>query len=103
MLGKTGLYEKQPSVFEGSHPLLNKHSGLSIRNGLHFRVRKHAANSHVSRLQALRSNYLHVTADAHKYISNLQPYKELNVPYLAENIRNLAQGFDSNFSSDLRA
>ena len=59
-------------------------------------VWRHAANSHIRRLQVLQSKCLHIIAGAPWYVSNLQRHEDLVFPYLAEQIRNLAQSFDSN-------
>ena len=88
--------------------LLNKRSGLSIRNGLMLYhqlihpmmdyacpVWRHAVDSHLKRLQHTQSKYLHIIADSPWYVSNLQLHEDLEVPYVAEYIRNLAQSFDS--------
>jgi hypothetical protein len=88
--------------------LLNKHSGLSIRNGLMLYrqlippmmdnacpVWGHAADSHLKRPQHVQSKCLRIIASAPWYVSNLQLHEDLEVPYIAEHIRNLAQSFDS--------
>ena len=82
------------------NPLLNRHSSLSIRNGLTLYkqlirpmmdytcpVWRHAANSHIRRLQVLQSAY--------NSGRTLVRQKFATVPYLAEHIRNLAQSFFS--------
>ena len=89
-------------------PLLNRRSGLSIRNGLTLYkqficpminyacpVWRHAPNSHIRRLQVLLSKCLRIIAGTPWYVRNLQLHKDLEVSYLPENIRNLAQSFDS--------
>ena len=57
-------------------------------------VWRHAAASHLKRLQHVQSKYLHIIAGAPWYVSNLQLHEDLEVPYIAEHIRNLAQSFD---------
>ena len=89
-------------------PLLNK----PIRNGLMLcrqlirpimdyacPVWGHAADSHLKRLQHVRSKCLRTIAGACSYVSNLQLHEDLEVPYIAEHIRNLAQSFDSKIPS----
>ena len=88
--------------------LLNRRSGLSIRNGLTLYkqlirpmmdyacpVWRHASNSHIRRLQVLQFKCLRIIADAPWYVSNLQLHENLEVSYLAEHIRNLDQSFKS--------
>jgi hypothetical protein len=58
-------------------------------------VWRHAANSKLRRLQVIQSKCLHIIAGTPWYISNLQLHEDLEVPYIAEHIRNLAQSFDS--------
>ena len=58
-------------------------------------VWRHAANSHNRSLQVLQFKCLHTISGAPLYIRNLQLHEDLEFPYLAEHIRNLAQSFDS--------
>ena len=43
----------------------------------------------------MHSKCLRIIAGAPWYVSNLQLNEDLEVPYIAEHIRNLAQSFDS--------
>ena len=56
---------------------------------------RHAADSHLKRLQQIHSKCLRIIADAPWYLSNLQLHEDLEVLNIAEHIRNLAQSFDS--------
>ena len=89
-------------------PLLNKPNGLFISNGLMLYcqlirpimdygclVRRHAADSHLKRLQHVQSKCLCIFADVPWYISNIELHEDMKVPYIAEHFRNLAQSFDS--------
>ena len=58
-------------------------------------VCRHAADSHLKKLQHVQSKFLRIIAGAPWYVSNLQLHEDLEVPYIAEHIRNLAQSFDS--------
>jgi hypothetical protein len=58
-------------------------------------VWRHAANSHMKRLQHVQSKCLRINAGALWYVSNLQLHEDLDVPYIVELIRNLAQSFNS--------
>ena len=84
-------------------PILNKRSGLSIWNRLTlycqlihpmmdyaYSVWRHAADSHLRRLQTVQSKCLRIITGAPYYVSNLQLREDLEVPYTAEHIRNLA-------------
>jgi hypothetical protein len=83
-------------------PLLNRRSGLSIRNGvLLFRhlirtmmdyacpVWRSAARCHVRKLQVLQSKCLHIATGAPWYIGNRQIHEDLGVPFFADHIRAL--------------
>jgi hypothetical protein len=92
--------------------LLNRRSGLSIRNGvLLFRqlIRpmmdyacptwRSAARCHVRKLQVLQSKCLRIAAGAPWYISNKQIHEELGVPFFADHIRDLTERFDSKLAN----
>ena len=49
----------------------------------------------MKRLQHFQSKCMHIIAGAPWYVSNLQLHEYLEVPYIAEHIRNLALSFDS--------
>jgi hypothetical protein len=89
-------------------PLLNRRSGLSIRNGvLLYRqlirpmmdyacpVWRSAARSHIRKLQVLQSKCLRIAAGAPWYMSNRQIHEDLGVSFFADHIRDLTDSFDS--------
>ena len=57
-------------------------------------VWRHAADSHLKRLQQVQSKCLRIIAGAPWYVSNLQLHVDPEVPYIAEHIRNLVQRYD---------
>jgi hypothetical protein len=88
--------------------LLNRRSGLSIRNGiLLYRqlirpmmdsacpIWRSAARSHIRKLQVLQSKCLCIATGAPWYISNRQIHEDLGVPFFADHIRALTESFDS--------
>jgi hypothetical protein len=88
--------------------LLNRRSGLSIRNGVLLYkqlirpmmdnacpVWRSAARSHVKNLQVLQSKCLRIATSAPWYIGNRQIHDDLGVPYFSDHIRSLTERFDS--------
>ena len=90
-------------------PLLNRRSGLSIRNGVllyvykqlirpmmdyAFPVWRSAASSHTRKLQVLQSKCLRIATNAPWYIGNKQIHDDLGVPYFSDHIRSLPERFD---------
>ena len=70
-------------------PLLNKRSGVMqyrqlIRPMMDYAcpVCRHAADSHLKRLQHVQSKCLRIIAGAPWYASNLQLHEDLEVPYI---------------------
>jgi len=83
-------------------PLLNRRSGLSIRNSVLLykqlirpmmdyacRVWRSAALSHIQKLQVLQSKCLRIATTAPWYIGNRQIHDDLGVPYFSDHIRSL--------------
>jgi hypothetical protein len=88
--------------------LLNRRSGLSIRNGVLLYkqlirpmmdyaspVWRAAARSHIKKLQVLQSKCLRIATNAPWYIGNRQIHDDLGVPYFADHIRSLTERFIS--------
>jgi hypothetical protein len=89
-------------------PLLNRRSGLSVRNGvLLYRqlirplmdyacpIWRSAAKSHVQNLEVLQSKCLRIATDAHWYVGKRQIDEHLGIPFFADHIRTLTESFDS--------
>jgi hypothetical protein len=89
-------------------PLLNRRSGLSIRNGVLFYKKlirsmtdyacpiwRAAARSHVQKLQALQSKCLRIATNALWYVGNRKIHEDLGIPFFADHIRALTESFDS--------
>jgi hypothetical protein len=89
-------------------PLLNKRSGLSVRNGvLVYKqlirpmmdyacpIWRSAASSHVKKLQVLQSKCLRIATNAPWYAGNRQIHEYLGIPFFADHIRALTESFDS--------
>jgi hypothetical protein len=89
-------------------PLLNRRSGLSVRNGVllykqlirpvmdyAWPIWRSAARSHVRELQVLQSKCLHTATNAPWYVSNRQIHEDLGIPFFAVHIRGLSKSFDS--------
>jgi hypothetical protein len=89
-------------------PLLNRRSGLSVRNGVLLYkqlirpvldyacpIWSSAARSHVRILQVLRSKSLRIATDAPWYVSNRQIHEDLGIPFFADHTRALTESFDS--------
>jgi hypothetical protein len=91
--------------------LLNRRSGLSIRNGVLLYkqfirpmmdyacpVWRCAARSYVEQFQALQSKCLCIATCAPWYISSRQIHEDLVVPFFEEHTRALTEGYDSNLA-----
>jgi hypothetical protein len=89
-------------------PLLNRRSGLSIRNGVllykqlirpmmdyECPVWSYAAGSHVRKLQVLQSKCLRIATNAPWHDSNKQIHDDLGIPFYADHIRTLTESFES--------
>jgi hypothetical protein len=89
-------------------PLLNRKSGLSVRNGVLLYkqlicpmmdyacpIWRSAARSHVRKLQVLQSKCLRIATTAPWYVSNRQIHEDLGIPFFADHIRALNESFDS--------
>jgi hypothetical protein len=81
-------------------PLLNRRSGLSIRNGVLLYkqlirpmmdytcpIWRSATYSHIMKLQVLQSKCLHTATCAPWYNGNRQIHDDLGVPYFSDHIR----------------
>jgi hypothetical protein len=92
-------------------PLLNRRSGLSVRNGvLPYKqlirpmmdyacsIWRSAARSHVRKPQVLQSKCLRTTTNTPWYVSNKQIHENLGIPFFADHIRALTESFDSNLA-----
>jgi hypothetical protein len=88
--------------------LLNRRSGLSIRNGILLYkqlirpmmdyacpVWRCAARSYVEQLQALQSKLLRIATGAPWYISSKQIHEDFGVPFFEEHTRALTESYDS--------
>jgi hypothetical protein len=88
--------------------LLNRRSGLSIRNGFLLykqlirpmldnacHIWRCAARSYFEQLQALQSKCLRVATDAPWYISSRQIQEDFGVPFFEEHSRALTESYDS--------
>jgi hypothetical protein len=89
-------------------PLLNRRSGLSVRNGVLLYkqlirpmmdftcpICRSAARSHVKKLQVLQSKCLRIATNALWYVGNRQIHEDLGIPFFADHIRALTESFDS--------
>jgi hypothetical protein len=89
-------------------PLLNRRSGLSVRNGvLLYRqpirpmmfyacpIWRSAARSHVRKLQVLQSKCLRIATNTPWYVTNKQIHDDLCIPFFADHISALTESFDS--------
>ena len=54
-------------------------------------VWRHAADNHLKKLQHVQVQMLAYYFGAPLYVSNLQLHEDLEVPYIAEHIRNIAK------------
>jgi hypothetical protein len=89
-------------------PLLNRRSGLSIKNGVLLYkqlirpmldyacpIWRSAAHTHVRKLQVLQSKCLRIATNAPWYVSDRQIHDDLGIPFLADHIGALIESFDS--------
>jgi hypothetical protein len=89
-------------------PLLNRRSGLSVRNGVLLYkqlirpmmdyacpIWRSAARSHVKKLQMLQTKCLRIATNAPWYVGNRQIDEDLGIPFFADHIRALTESFDS--------
>jgi hypothetical protein len=89
-------------------PLLNRRSGLSVRNGVLLYkqlirpmmdyacpIWRSAACSHVRKLQLLQSKCLRIATNAPWYVGNREIHEDLGIPFFADHIRALTESFDS--------
>jgi hypothetical protein len=87
-------------------PLLNRRSGLSVRNGVLFYkqvirpmvdyacpIWRSAARRHVWKLQVLQSKCLPIATNAPWYFGNRQIHEDLGIPFFADHIRALTEEF----------
>jgi hypothetical protein len=92
-------------------PLLNRRSGLSVKNGVLFYkqlirpmvdytcpIWRSAARRHVRKLQVLQSKCVRIATNAPWYVSNRQIHEDLGIPFFADHIRALTESFDSKLS-----
>jgi hypothetical protein len=92
-------------------PLLNRRSGLSIRNGVLLykqlirpmtnyvcAVWMSATRSHVRKLQVFQSKCLHIATNSHWYVRSRQIHEDLEIPYFSDHIRTRSESFDSNLA-----
>ena len=104
--------KKAPQRLETLGSLLNRRSGLSIRNGVLLYkqlirpvmdyacpVRRSAARSHIKKLQVLQSKCLRIANNAPWYIGNRQIHDDLGVPYFSDHIRSLNVRVDSKLAA----
>jgi hypothetical protein len=88
-------------------PLLNRRSGLSIKNGVLLYKKlirpmmdyacliwRSAAHTHVRKLQVLQSKCLRIAINAPWYVSDRQIHDDLGIPFFADHIRALTESFD---------
>jgi hypothetical protein len=100
--------KKAPQRLGVLGPLLNRRSGLSVRNGVLLykqlirpmmdyacSIWRSAARSHVRKLQVLQSKCLHIVTNAPWYVSNRQIHENLGIPFFADYIRAPTESFDS--------
>jgi hypothetical protein len=89
-------------------PLLNRRSGLSVRNGVLLYkqlicpmmdyacpIWRSAARSHVRKLRVLQSKCLRIATNAPWYVGNRQIHEDLGIPFFANHIRALTESFES--------
>jgi hypothetical protein len=88
-------------------PLLNRRSGLFVRNGVLLYkqlirpmmdyacpIWRSAARSHVQKLQVLQSKCLRIATNTPWYVNNSQIHEDMWIPFFAD-IRALTESFDS--------
>jgi hypothetical protein len=89
-------------------PFLHRRSGLTVINGmLLYKQIIHPmmdytcliwrlnAHTHIQMLQVLQSKCLHIVTNAHWCTGNRQIHEDLAIPFFANHIRALTEGFDS--------
>jgi hypothetical protein len=89
-------------------PLLNRRSGLSVRNGVLLYkqlirpmmdyacpIWRSSARSHIRMLEVLQSKCLHIATNAPWYVGNRQIHEDLGILFFADYIRALTESFDS--------
>jgi len=94
--------------------LLNRRSGLSIRNGVLLYeqlirptmdywcpVWRSAAHCHIRKLQVLQSKCLCIAINVTWYIGNKQIHEDLGVPSFTNHIRSLTEKFDTSKLADV--
>jgi hypothetical protein len=87
--------------------LLNRRSGLAIRNGVLLYkqlilpmmdyacpIRRCVARSYVKQLRVLQSKCLRIATGAPWYISNRQIHEDLGVPFFEEHTRARTESYD---------
>jgi hypothetical protein len=85
-------------------PLLNRRSGLSVRNGVLLYkqlirpmidsacpIWRSAARSHIRNLQVLQSKCLRIATNAPWCVNNRQIHEDLGIPFFADHIRALTE------------
>jgi hypothetical protein len=88
--------------------LLNRRSGLSIRNGVllykqlvrtmmdyAYPICGYAARAYVTYLQVPQSRCLRIATGAPWYVNNRQIHEDLGVPFFEEHTRALTESYDS--------
>jgi hypothetical protein len=94
-------------------PLLDRRSGLSIRNGVLLYKRlirsmmdnacpawRSAAGSNIRKLQVLQSKCLRIGTNAPWYVNNRQIHEDLGIPFFADHIKELTESFDSKLADE---
>jgi hypothetical protein len=89
-------------------PLLNRRSGLSIRNVVllckqlirpmmdyAYPIWRWAARTHYRKLQVLQSKSLCIATNAPWYVNNRQIHEDFGIPFFADHVRALTESFDS--------
>jgi hypothetical protein len=85
-------------------PLLNRRSGLSIRNGVllykqlirpmmdhESPIWRSAARIHVRKLQVIQSKCHRIATNVLRYVINRQIHEDLGIPFFADHIRALTE------------
>jgi hypothetical protein len=100
--------KKAAQILSLLSPLLNRRSGLSIRNSVLLYkqlirpmmdytcpIWRSAAHTHINKLQVLQSKCLRIATNAPWYVGNKQIHEDLEIPFFADHIRALSESFDS--------
>jgi hypothetical protein len=103
--------KKEAEILGVLGPLLNRRSGLSVRNGVLLYKElirpmmdyacttwKSTARRNVRKLQVLQSKCLRTATNAPWYVSNRQIHEILGIPFFVDHIRSLTESFDSDFA-----